>query len=42
MPTETDRTCGIVSLITRRPFGNVVVSISRGGDGVFSMESRRA
>ncbi len=37
MPTETERTCGMVSLITRTPFGIVVVSISRTLVGVFCM-----
>ncbi len=31
MPTETDRTCGMRSLMTRSPFESVVISISRTG-----------
>src|SRR5204862_6143739 len=31
MPTETERTCGIGSLITRTPFGSVVIAMSRMG-----------
>ena len=30
-PTETDRTCGIASVITRTPLASVVISISRTG-----------
>jgi hypothetical protein len=30
-PTETDRTCGIASVMTRTPFGSVVMAVSRSG-----------
>ena len=31
IPTETERTCGMVSVITRTPLASVVISISRAG-----------
>ena len=31
MPTETDRTCGMASVITRTPFAKAVISMSRTG-----------
>ncbi len=31
MPTETERTCGMASVITRTPLASVVISISRKG-----------
>jgi len=31
IPTETERTCGIASVITRTPLGSVVNSMSRTG-----------
>ena len=31
IPTETERTCGIGSVITRTPLASVVISISRTG-----------
>ena len=34
MPTDTERTCGMVSVITRTPLASVVISMSRTGLGV--------
>ena len=31
IPTDTERTCGIVSVITRTPLASVVISMSRVG-----------